>query len=165
MEIWQLTAISVAVVAVAAGLFFWHVRQWRRAERSDIDKNELDFRRGQFRRRAQTTLMLGLATAALPFSLTIIERWHKPGIAYLAVVLILYAWAGLLALADIWAIHFFYGPERDKNRLEQTRLKAEIRRIQDAARREGNGSGGASNPANLNNGAGKRNGRPGPADH
>jgi hypothetical protein len=85
----------------------------------------------------QTTALLGLATAALPFGLPIIRIWPKAGTGYVIIVLLLYLWAGILALTDMWAIKFFFGRLSDENRLEQLRLEAELRRRRRDPRRNG----------------------------
>jgi hypothetical protein len=48
---------------------------------------------------------------------------------YWGLVLIVLAWVGVLAVADIWATKFFFGRLRDRYRLEQTRLQAQLRQI------------------------------------
>jgi hypothetical protein len=131
---YSLLAFSIVLLIAVLGLMVWHIVAWRTAQRSNLDPDEIEYRRRQFRRRVQTTAMFGLAIAALPFGLPLARAWPKAGAIYWSVVVLMLLWAAALGLADILAINLFYGRLRDQNRLEQARLKAEIRRIQDARR-------------------------------
>ncbi len=158
METLASLAFSVAVLAGAAALMGWHVRQWRSAQARVLEKAELDYRRSQFRRRMQTTALFGLATASLPFGLPLIRAWPQAGAIYWAVVVLLLLWAIVLGLADMLAIKVFYGRLHHRNRLEQARLEIEMRRLQagrsaakagEQSRRNGHG------PSLSQNGGGK----------
>ena len=74
MEVWSWVAISLCLFAAAVGMMFAHLRTWRliRDQGERIDREELDYRRRQFRRRMQTSAMLGIVAAAL-----LVGRWIR----------------------------------------------------------------------------------------
>ena len=121
---------AVFLVACAAGLMSWHVRSWRGQRASELDPKELEYRRRQFRRRMQTSALLALIAVSLPVGVWIVPIWPAAGVIFWAGVLLLVAWVAILAALDIWATKYFYGKLRDAYRIEQARLKAELRRIQ-----------------------------------
>jgi len=123
----------------------WHVRAWRAQRQRKLEPEEREFFRRQFRRRMQTSTMLAIIAAALPVGPWIIQMadehreadWPKRGFAvWVAVLIGLLVWVGLLAVADIWASRHFFGRLRQRYWLEKTRLEAELRRIHGAG---GNG--------------------------
>ncbi len=155
---------SVVLLACAAGLLLWHLLSWRADRRRRMEPNEREFRRRQFRRRLQTTIMLALLAASLPIGheLVILGRgagpqswWLKAAVIFWAAVLVLLVWLVLLATADIWASKFYYGRLRDRNQLEQTRLKAQLWKLREQRQRieperlRKMGSGGNGDPRAL----------------
>ncbi len=149
MTAWLLSGF---LVACAAGLIGWHLRSWRAAQRATLDAPERDYHRRQFRRRMQTSVMLALVGASLPVGQWIMERarvlgpdtiWPRVGVFFWGGVLLLLAWVGVLALGDMWATKFYYGRLRDRYRIEQTKLEAELRRLQ---RNRGNGKSNGAGP-------------------
>jgi len=121
---------AAILAACALGLMLWHVRSWRAAERRRPEPAELDYLRRQYRRRMQSSLLLGLLAASLPLGhWLLLAQWSRVGALYWGLVLMVLAWVGVLAVADIWATKFFFGRLRDRYRLEQTRLQAQLRQI------------------------------------
>ena len=57
--------VSLVLCVSSAGLLVWHVRAWKRLQDAGIDPRERNFRHRQYRRRMQTSAMLGLLGAAL----------------------------------------------------------------------------------------------------
>jgi hypothetical protein len=132
MDIWSSLLISVLLLLAALGLMYWHVLSWRRAQLADLAAGELDFYRRQFRRRIQTSAMLGIL-AVLIFAGVVLAKWIDSQlffIIYWAAALLLVIWVALLAGADIWATQFHFGQLRQKCLIEQAKLHAEIRRVQ-----------------------------------
>jgi cell division protein FtsW (lipid II flippase) len=132
MDIWSSSLISVLLLSAALGLMYWHARSWRRAQSADLPADELDFYRRQFRRRIQTSAMLGIL-AALIFAGELLTKWIDSQvffIIYWAATLLLVLWLALLAAADIWATKYHFGQLRQKCLIEQAKLHAEIRRVQ-----------------------------------
>ncbi len=124
--------ISVLLLSAALGLMYWHVLSWRRSQAADLGPGELDFYRRQFRRRIQTSAMLGILAIGLSVGELLTGRISSQlfFIVYWAAILLLVAWVALLAGADIWATKYHFGQLRQKCLIEQAKLQAEIRRVQ-----------------------------------
>ncbi len=152
MELVASLVFSAFLLACAAGLLVWHVLAWRAGQRRRLDPSELEYRRRQFRRRMQTTTMLALLAASLPIGQWLVTRWPEGGVVFWGLVLFLLAWVVVLALADVWATKFYYGRLRDRNQLEQTRLKAQLWQLRERRQRielerlRKTGSGGNGDP-------------------
>ena len=105
MDIWSSLLISILLLLAALGLMYWHVRSWRKAQLADPSPGELDFYSRQFRRRIQTSAMLGIL-AVLIFAGELLTWWissHVFFFIYWIAALLLVMWVALLAGADIWA--------------------------------------------------------------
>lgn len=162
MDIWSSLLISSFLLLCAAGLMASHVRSWRNLlrQRQGPDSSEFDYRRRQFRRRMQTSAMLGILAVALLVG-QLIKRLPLPPLAVFVFwggVLLLVAWLALLAVADIVATKHYFGKLRRDFLIEQAKLQAELRRIQQL---RGNGrarSGGSEQETGVrkNEGEGKR---------
>jgi hypothetical protein len=132
MDIWSTSLISALLLAAALGLMYWNVLCWRKTQLADLASGELDFYRRQFRRRIQTSAMLGIL-AVLIFVGELLTWWinsHVFFIIYWMATLLLVVWVALLAGADIWATQYHFGQLRQKCLIEQAKLHAEIRRVQ-----------------------------------
>ena len=141
MENWSVAIFSALVMLSAAGLLGWHVRTWRTAQRTVTDAAELDFRRRQFRRRMQTSAMLGLLGPGVLIGRLLVTLRPEPIVIliYWGVVLLVLIWISLLAIVDVWATRFHFGRVQEHLLLEQAKLRAELQRKQ-AVR--GNGKAG-----------------------
>ncbi len=128
--------LAIVLLLAAIGLMAWHVRTWRFTERHVRRAEERDYRFRQFRRRMQTSGMLGFVAAALPVGVAVMRAWPKIGVLYWGGVLLLVGWIGLLALADIVATGHYYGRLRRDFAIEEARLHAELSHLQ---RIRGNG--------------------------
>jgi peptidoglycan/LPS O-acetylase OafA/YrhL len=131
MDSFSSTIVSFFLLLAAAGLMIWHVRAWRHAQQQNLDDSELDFRRRQFRRRIQTSALLGVLAAAL-FIGQFLTGPQALLFIYWGVTLLLVAWVALLAVVDALATKFHFARLREKFLVEQAKLQAEIRRIQAA---------------------------------
>ena len=109
MDLFSSTVVSVFLLLAAAGLMFWHVRAWRHAQAKNLDETELDFRRRQFRRRIQTSALLGVLAAAL-FIGQFITGPNALLFIYWGIALLLVAWVALLAVVDALATKFHFTP-------------------------------------------------------
>ena len=125
------TAVAVFLLLCAAGLMTLHVCAWRKSKRQELEASELDFRRRQFRRRMQTSAMLGVLAVAIFIGPLITER-GPPTLVFIfwGGTLLVVCWVGLLAVVDVIATKFHFGRLREKYLIEQAKLQAEIRRIQ-----------------------------------
>ena len=134
--------VGAILFLVGVGQMMLHLRTWRRACRQDLEAKEHEYRRRQFRRRIQSSGML----AALGVAILVGQRVAGPPWAFLAYwggVLLLVIWMMLLAVADIIATKYYYGGMRHHYMIEEVKLQAELRRLQDA-RRNGRGNGKAA---------------------
>ena len=115
-----------------------HVRTWRRVRQRGLEADDYDYRRRQYRRRMQTSAMLGLlAVAILVGQLAALRIESRIFVfVYWGGVLLVVGWVGLLAVVDMLATKHHFGRLRQTYLVEQAKLQAELRRIR-AAR--GNG--------------------------
>lgn len=144
---WSQVLMPLLLLLCAVGLMISHVRTWRRARRQELQPDELDYRRRQYRRRMQTSAMLGLLAVAIFVGQLITGRIESKAflLCYWGLVLLVLGWVGLLAVADILATKHHFGRLRQAYRLEQVKLQAELRRIQ-AARGNGEAPKGGQRP-------------------
>ncbi len=161
MELWSWIAFSGILLASAIGLMVWHIRSWHAVQelKPPPEPDELDFRRRQFRRRMQTSGMLAVLAVAI-----LGGRWVTvPPLpvwvfaVYWAVITLMAIWVGLLALADVVATRFYYGRLQDTYRVEEARLRYQLRRLQEGEESESLPAGGQSPPGD---GRAKGNGAP-----
>lgn len=131
-DFWLSLGFAIVLLAASAGMLWSHVRAWRRFQSLQLEAREHDFRRRQFRRRMQTSALLGFLAVAI-----LLGQWITsppfPRVAPLifwGVTGLLVLWMVLLAMADLVATHFYFRRLRDAYLVEQTRLKAELRRAQ-----------------------------------
>ena len=131
--------VSLGLLAAAVAMMRWHVRAWRASQCEEIDSEEFDYRRHQFRRRMQSSAMLGLLAIALAaghfLPLWIHSNWFH--LAFWCVALLVACWLGLLALADMWATKQHFARQQDRDLVERVKLEAEARRL---AARQGIGT-------------------------
>jgi hypothetical protein len=126
------TIVFAFFLCASAGvLVVWHIRAWRQARQTEMDARERDFCRRQFRRRMQTSAMLGVLGVAIGVG----QRLLSGGISQSAAVLYwcgvvgLVLWLVLLAIADITATSFHYGREKNQYLADRARLQGEIQRV------------------------------------
>ncbi len=141
MELLWSVALAALLVFAAAGMMLWHVRTWRALLDRTPTPEEHDYRRRQFRRRMQTSAMLGAISASLPIGVLVMQAWPKVGAFFWGAVLLAVGWVGLLALADVLATRLYYGRLRRDYTIEEAKLQAELSRLQSV---RGNGKDPAS---------------------
>jgi hypothetical protein len=132
--------VSLALLATSVGMMVWHVRAWRAFQQQKLDDEAFSYRRRQFRRRMQTSAMLGLLAVALSAGHFLVFWMHSNWfeLAYWSVTLLVACWLGLLAMADMWATKQHFTRQDDRYLVEQVRLQAELSRLRAG---EGNGEG------------------------
>ena len=132
MDLWITGLVSFLLLGCAAALMLSHVRTWRHAIGYAGTREELDYRRRQYRRRMQTSGMMAVLAIALFvgewLTDTIASRWFP--IIYWLAVMVLVGWVGLLALADIFSTKLHYDRLRHGAMLERAKLEAELRRVE-----------------------------------
>ena len=113
------------LIVLGLVLIAWHMAAYRRTQHI-AETPDGDFNRRQFRRRTQASVMIViLGVAIFCGQLVQSKLW---GIYYWVAVLLIVFWMGLLALADIVATQYHYGRQRDRDRLNLAKLKAELAR-------------------------------------
>lgn len=102
--------LGVALLVFSAVLVWTHLRAWRTAEAADLSPRDRQFAWRQFRRRAQTSAMIGIAAIAIMVAPLITSRASAlVSVFYLAGLLLLVLWVILLALVDAIATRRHYG--------------------------------------------------------
>lgn len=140
VEVWSSVLIGLLLLAAAGWWTSSHLRTWRTVQRhrDQVEPKEFDYRRRQFRRRMQTTAMLGLLGLGILAAQLVSVLPVPPQVIVISwgVVMLLAVWLGLLAVADLVSTRYYFGRLKHDNFLEQVRLQAELRRLQ---RLRGNG--------------------------
>jgi hypothetical protein len=134
-------AVALCLLVSSAALIACHVRAWRRLQAEELAPRERDFRRRQYRRRMQTSTMLGLLGVAI-FVGQWLMTWESSRmflVIYWSGVLVLVLWMALLAMADITATSFFYSREQTDYLVEQAKLQGEIQRVREEEGKTRNG--------------------------
>lgn len=132
--LWPSLLLAAGLLVVAGWMVYTHVRSWRFACRQDdIAKRELDYRRNQFRRRMQTSVMLAVLAVGLVVGQVLI-RFRVGGpwmiVVFWLVMIVLVFWLVLLAVADMLATGAYFGRLRQDYRVEEARLQAQLRQWQ-----------------------------------
>ena len=125
--------VALVLCGSSAGLIAGHIRAWRRLQGAEIDQGERHFRCRQYRRRMQTSAMLGVLGVAIfvgQLLMIWITSWLLLAI-YWSGLLLLVLWVVLLAVADMTASVFFYSREKNSCLAEQAKLQGELRQAQD----------------------------------
>ena len=132
MNIYAVVVISLLLLLAAVGLMISHVRAWWAFRRQELDAENFDYRRRQFRRRMQTSAMLGLLAVALLAGPVLIQWVHSIwfAIGFWGLTMLLACWVVLLAVVDIWATKHHFGRLHHRCLVEQAKLQAEISRVQ-----------------------------------
>jgi UDP-N-acetylmuramyl pentapeptide phosphotransferase/UDP-N-acetylglucosamine-1-phosphate transferase len=124
--------VSAVMFVAAIVMIVSHIRTWQEARKAEHGPEERDYRWRQFRRRMQTSAMLGLLGVAILVGYILTLWLNSPmftGIYWFAIILVI-LWTCLLALADIWATKYHFGRIHDRCLIEQAKLRAEIQRMQ-----------------------------------
>jgi hypothetical protein len=132
---WLAALVMVGLLVAAGIMMASHLRVWRAAKYDELPRREHEYHRRRFRRRMQSSAMVGLTGVAV-----FIGRWIEgpPAlvIGYWSGVLLLVTWLGLLAVADIVSTAHHFGRLRDDYLVERAKLEAVVRRMRST---EGNG--------------------------
>jgi len=126
VSLWVVLA-SLALLLASAAMMAMHVRTWRAHRVRPLDAEEFDYRRRQFRRRVQTTAMLGALAVALSAGHFGIDRLESGWIslAFWGATMAAAGWVALLALVDAWATRHYFNRQYHRAFLEETRRAAQ----------------------------------------
>jgi UDP-N-acetylmuramyl pentapeptide phosphotransferase/UDP-N-acetylglucosamine-1-phosphate transferase len=136
--------VGLLLCAASGGLMVWHIRAWKRLQADDLDEKGREFHRQQYRRRMQTSGMLGLLGVAIMLG-QLLMLWVTSAIfllLYWGLVVVLVIWMALLALADMTATNVYYSQEKSLSVVEHARLQAELRRARNEELPRRNGKPG-----------------------
>jgi len=131
----ETTLFSVGLIVVSLLLLWQNFRSYQ-AQRKQPSERERNFAFRQFRRRWQTSAMIGMVGLALLIGQFLPRIPWLVGL-YWIVVLLIVIWILLLAIVDMLHTRFHFGRMRNDQKAEHDRLNAELRRHRD---RMGNGS-------------------------
>jgi hypothetical protein len=136
--------ISAVLLATSFVLVGHHVRAWRRLNQDDLDEREENFRYRQFRRRMQTSAMIGILGVAIAGGQVLFDvvRPGKLQGYYWIGVLLLLLWIVLLAVADMVATSSYYSRARSDLAVGHAKLQVELRKARERAGRRHNGKPG-----------------------
>ena len=134
-SMWSTLLFAAALLALSGTLIVRHVLVWRRADHGGLSDADFRFYKSQFRRRMQTSALLGIVGL-----LALADLWiaSVTGRAVLwGVVLLLVLWAVILAASDWLASRLHFDKQLSAHAVEHALLKREI----DKYRREKDRSG------------------------
>jgi hypothetical protein len=133
--------VAGLLIVSSAVLVVWHSRSWQRLREGNLSDRERDFWRRQYRRRMQTSAMLGVLGAAILVGQLLMPVVHASWflLVFWGGVLVLVLWIVLLALADMVATSYYYGRERTGFARERAQLEAELRKARGEEKHTSNG--------------------------
>src|SRR4051812_17595823 len=105
---WPTLVFSAVLVATSLILLAMHVKAWREADHGGLAERDYQFYRRQYRRRMQTSGMIGIIGLLILGHLWIGDNTTLA--IYWAGVLGLLIWTVLLAAGDWAASRMHYGP-------------------------------------------------------
>ncbi len=137
--------IALVFCGTSAGLIVWHIRAWKLLRDADLQPREMEFRRRQYRRRMQTSAMLGLLGAAVFVGqvLMTLVTWRLFLVVYWSCVLLLLLWMAILAVTDMVATSVYYSKEKNSYLVEHAKLKGELLQAREKAAKARNGKPGS----------------------
>ena len=136
-----LQLFPAALLLIALGWMYWHVRSWREVRAEDLEDAERQFQWRRFRRRMQASGMLALLAVAMAVGLALPpKRYPVLYVWYWYAVVFLVFWLCLLALADLIASRAHYTRLKRDYRVEQAKLAAHIEQVKAQHRHQSNGS-------------------------
>jgi hypothetical protein len=113
------------LVGLAGLMMVLHWRKWRWLRTLTLADKERDFFFRQFRRRMQSSAMIGTVGIAIAVGVWIVDPWLSAlfwGLVFLAVL-----WTLLLALADMFSNRAFFQRMQDEQLAEGLALKKELK--------------------------------------
>jgi hypothetical protein len=134
----------LVLLSTSIGLIVHHIRVWKRLKEDELDEREENFRHRQFRRRMQTSAMIGFLGVAILFGQVLLDIDTPPKFKayYWIGVLALLLWIILLAVADAVATSSYYSRARSDLAVGHAKLQVELRKARERAGRRQNGKPG-----------------------
>jgi hypothetical protein len=103
------TILGMALLAFSGVLIRIHLRTWRAAAAGDLSQRDREFAWRQFRRRMQSSAMIGIAAVTI-IAAPYVTSAASPLVSlfYLIGLFVLVLWVVLLAMVDVIATHRHY---------------------------------------------------------
>jgi hypothetical protein len=130
------TTFSLCLLAVSTVLIWTHLRAWKSIQAAEPDESERQFGRGQFRRRATASSVIGMIGIALLASPRIMDPTRFSFWLYWVGLLLAVMAIAILAIIDLISTRLYYRRLHHSGLVEQAVLKAKLKRLQ-AHRRNG----------------------------
>ena len=123
--------LSLSLVAVSVILVISHLRAWRVVDHGGLAESEREFQARRFRRRLQTSAMLGVIGLLLLGELWLekIFQSELPRLLYWSGVGLLLLWLLLLAASDWLASRQHYRGQLDRLQIDRDALRGELERL------------------------------------
>lgn len=144
MKLLQIILLPAVLVVISTLLVVWHVRSWRAVRDAEADEADRDFHWRRFRRRMQTSIMVGLVgVAVLCGQLLDFRRHPSMYVFYWTAVVLVLLWIILLALADMVSSRRYLQRWNVERLVALAKLRADAERARSELvrqrQREGNG--------------------------
>jgi len=124
-------ALSLALLIASVVMVVVHLRAWRTADHGGLAEVEREFQSRRFRRRLQTSAMLGVIGLLVLGELWL-DRLFKddlPRLLYWSGVGLLLLWLLLLAASDWLASRQHYRGQLDRLQTDRDALRGELERL------------------------------------
>lgn len=130
-------SFGALLIGLSAFLIYTHRRTWRGAQTDEsLTDREYDYRRRQYRRRVQTSALLGVVGVCLVISMFIKPESRSVFVYYWFGTMVLVMWILALGVGDFLATRAHASHMRRDFQIERAKLEAQLRRAQ-AARSNG----------------------------
>lgn len=123
--------LSLALLAISSILVISHLRAWRAADHGGLAEAEREFQERRFRRRLQTSAMVGVIGLLLLGELWLdkVFKDELPRLMYWSGVGLLLLWLLLLAASDWLASRQHYRGQLDRLQTDRDALRGELERM------------------------------------
>ncbi len=128
MHYLQGIASAVVIAGAITFLFVWHHRTWKARKSESTNENELRFHKLQYRRRLQTTAMMGFLAVML-FVGNLLEFPGWLGVLYWGTAFFLAVWLIFLGFGDVAATRIQVARSQQALLMECAKLQREINDI------------------------------------
>jgi ABC-type transport system involved in cytochrome bd biosynthesis fused ATPase/permease subunit len=142
--------LAIFLFLAAVTLMFSHVLTWQRCQKENLDANELEYRRRQYRRRMFTSGTLGVLSLIMFVGCLLVIQWDSKvgGLVLWILVLLGLCWITVLAVVDIMATRRHFSDARSHQLVERVKLQAALQQIQAS---KSDSQAGRRYPENLDN--------------
>lgn len=124
---WSTILFAASLLVVSATLIWWHLLAWRRADHGGLTDGDYRFYRNQFRRRMQSSAMLGLVGI-----LALVDLWIADATARAVLwcfILLIVVWTLILAGTDWLASRLHFDKLLSASAVEHALLKRELEKF------------------------------------